>query len=277
MHIETMIKAVSLIVKKGADLPTKTAERLASVLQGRGISVTYGEVDPATSAVIVLGGDGTLLHVAGKAYLYNLPLLGINMGTLGFLTEISLEEMDTAIDALIAGRFEVDRRIMLHVQTSGGDGQIFEDYALNEMVITRGSLGRVIAIPTRVNGAFLTTYRGDGLIIATPTGSTAYNLSAGGPILHPNMEAVILTPICPFALNARPIILPAGMEVSIEFQKGQDDISLLIDGRACFNFKNAQTVTIRRADGYLNLIRSPFRDYFTILREKLGWAKGVGT
>jgi NAD+ kinase len=271
-----MIKAISLIVKQGADLPMKMGERLSSALGIRGIAVTNGEVDPTASAVVVLGGDGTLLHVAGKAYLYNLPLMGINMGTLGFLTEIPLEEMDTAMDALIEGRFELDRRTMLHVQASGGSGPAFEDYALNEAVITRGSLGSVIAIPAWANGAFLTTYRGDGLIIATPTGSTAYNLSAGGPILHPGMEAVILTPICPFALNARPLILPADMEVCVEIKKGQGDINLIIDGRASFNFKNGGTVTIRRADGYLNLIRSPLRDYFTILREKLGWAKGVG-
>lgn len=271
-----MIKAISLIVKHGADLPLKMGERLRAALEIRGVSVTHGEVDPATSAVVVLGGDGTLLHVAGKAYLYNLPLLGINMGTLGFLTEIPLEEMDAAMDALTAGRFEFDRRTMLHVQAGGGNEPAFEDYALNEAVISRGSLGSVIAIPTWVNGAFLTVYRGDGLIIATPTGSTAYNLSAGGPILHPDMEAVILTPICPFALNARPLILPAGMEVSVEIKKGQGDINLIIDGRAIFNFKNGGTVMIRRADGYLKLIRSPFRDYFTILREKLGWAKGVG-
>lgn len=271
-----MIKTVSLIVKHGAELPVKMGESLCADLKMRGVSVTLGEVDPKTSAVVVLGGDGTLLHVAGKAYLYNLPLLGINMGTLGFLTEVSLEEMDTAMDALIAEQFDLDRRTMLHVKASGDSGPAFEYYALNEVVITRGSLGRVITIPTWVNGSFLTSYRGDGLIIATPTGSTAYNLSAGGPILHPNMEAIILTPICPFALNARPLILSAGMEISIEMQKGQGDISLIIDGHASFNFKNSGTLKIRKADGYLNLVRSPSRDYFTILREKLGWAKGVG-
>lgn len=272
-----MIRSVSLIIKHGAELPRKMGKVLSARLKAHGISVTAGDVDPASSAVIVLGGDGTLLHVAGKAYLYGLPLLGINMGALGFLTEIPMEEMDAAIDDLVAERFELDRRTMLSVKLMGcGECPALQYYALNEAVITKRSLGRIISIPARANGLFLTTYRGDGLIISTSTGSTAYNLSAGGPILHPATEALILTPICPFALNARPLILPPDMEVSIDIQKGQDGTILIIDGQTHYDLKVGGRIEIKKAAGYLKLVRSPSRDYFMILREKLGWAKGVG-
>lgn len=272
-----MIRSVSLIVKHGAELPRKIGDEISARLKARGVFVTAGDVDPASSAVIVLGGDGTLLHVAGKAYLCGLPLLGVNMGALGFLTEIPMEEMYAAIDDLVEGRFELDRRTMLSIRISGaGECSALQYYALNEAVITKRSLGRIISIPVRANGFFLTTYRGDGLIIATPTGSTAYNLSAGGPILHPDTEGLILTPICPFALNARPLILSPDMEVSINVEMGQGGVILIIDGQTHHDLKNGGRIEIKKADGYLKLIRSHSRDYFTILREKLGWAKGVG-
>ncbi len=273
-----MIQHISIIVKHGAELPKRVGESLVRCLIGKGVRVTEGRVDPDSDALVVLGGDGTLLHVASQAYKKNIPLLGINLGGLGFLTEIHLDEMESALDALISGSFQLDRRMMLKVLVKDqGEEKQREYYALNEMVISKGPLAKIIKIPTWVDGAFLTTYRGDGLIVSTPTGSTAYNLSAGGPIVHPNLEALILTPICPFALGARPLILPGTVLLEINFPEDfEEDVSIVVDGQEGHQIRQGQRIFLERAPGYLQLIKSPSRDYFTILREKLGWATGVG-
>ena len=272
-----MLKQISLIVKHRSENANRIADVLVKDLLKRGISVTKGRIDSEDEAVIVLGGDGTLLHVAGDAYCRKIPLLGINLGGLGFLTEIHMDEMQDSIDSLISGAFDLDRRTILSVTVRRPDSRDTEYYALNEAVVTKGPLGKIIDIPTWANDSFLTTYRGDGLIIATATGSTAYNLSAAGPILHPGLEALVLTPICPFALSARPLILPGEMEVVIRLKNASEEVSLIVDGQVGHQLKNGDILEIQKAEGYLKLIRSPLRDYFTILREKLGWTRGVGT
>ena len=249
---------------------------MKELFRKRGVSVNEGQVNHQAEAIVVLGGDGTLLHVAGKAYQLGIPLLGINLGGLGFLTEIHMDEMEQALDSLISGTLELDRRAILSVTVKVSDSTDSTYYALNEAVINKGPLGTIITLPTWADGSFLTTYRGDGLIISTATGSTAYNLSAGGPILHPGIEALILTPICPFALNARPLILPGQMKVEIQIRNATEKISLIIDGQVGHELNEGDRVEVQKAKGHLKLIKSPFRDYFTILREKLGWAKGVG-
>ena len=271
-----MLKRISLIVRHKTRLPGEIGDRLTGRLRRHGISVTQAQVDPQSEAIVVLGGDGTLLHVAGEAYRMGIPLLGINLGDLGFLTEIHLEEMEQALDSLMSESFELDMRTMLSVSVKRPDNsKTASYYALNEAVVTRGPLGKMISLPTWANGSFLTIYRGDGLIISTATGSTAYNLSAGGPILHPHLEALVLTPICPFALNARPLILPGQMRVTIQIENAAEENNLIIDGQTSLKLKEGNKIEIEKAKGYLKLIRSPLRDYFTILREKLGWAKGV--
>ncbi len=272
-----VIDHISLIVKHGAEIPKRVGDSLERCLQNRGVKVTKGRVDPESRAVVVLGGDGTLLHVASQAYRNGLPLLGINLGGLGFLTEIHLDEMESALEALLSGNFQVDRRMMLHITVEGTDGARGEYYALNEIVVTKGPLAKIINIPTWIDGAFLTTYRGDGLILSSPTGSTAYNLSAGGPIIHPNLEAIVLTPICPFALSARPLILPGDVTVEIPFARAiEEELSMVVDGQVGHSIREGDRIVLKKAPGYLKLIRSPLRDYFTILREKLGWATGMG-
>lgn len=270
-----MLKHISLMVRHKTEGPKRIGDNLAEHLRKRGISVAQGQVDPQSEAIVVLGGDGTLLHVAGEAYRLGIPLLGINLGDLGFLTEIHLEEMEQALDSLISGTFELDMRTMLSVSVKRPDSKATRYYALNEAVVTRGPLGKMISLPTWANGSFLTVYRGDGLIISTATGSTAYNLSAGGPILHPHLKALVLTPICPFALNARPLILPGQMKVTIQLTNAIEENNLIIDGQTSVKLEEGSKIEIKKAKGYLKLIKSPLRDYFTILREKLGWAKGV--
>ncbi len=268
-----MMKHISLITKQRAELPKKIAASLSQTLSARGIEVAEGVVDKDSDAIIVLGGDGTLLHVAGKAHELGIPLLGINLGGLGFLTEITLEEMDGAVDSLLNGNFNLDKRMMIQVAVHRKGKKVDDFLGLNEAVLTKGPFGRIITLPTWSDSKFVNAYRGDGLIISTPTGSTAYNMSAGGPILHPNLEALVLTPICPFALGSRPLILHGDSSVVLEIHpvKGEE-ISLIVDGQIFRVLEEGDKIEIKKAPGHLKLIKSPTRDYFTILREKLGWA-----
>ncbi len=270
-----MIERISLILKKGASRPKAAAEVLEEYVCQKGVSITRDKVDPKSQAVVVLGGDGTLLHVAGLAYHLGLPLLGINVGSLGFITEIRIDEMKAAIDALVEERFELDRRMMLAVTVKSTRHDDFHYFALNDAVITKGAMGRMITLPAWAGDSFLTSYRGDGLIISTATGSTAYNLSAGGPIIHPLLEAMVITPICPFALSSRPLLLPADRKVTINIEYAPEEISLVVDGQIGRELYEGDRIIIERAKGFLKLIRSPNRDYFAILREKLGWTRGV--
>jgi NAD+ kinase len=271
-----LVKKISLFVKPGEGVPKKVLESLKGLLHKHAVQVLEGKVDKKSEALIVLGGDGTLLHVAPVAYKLGIPLLGINLGGLGFLTEFHINEMEGAIEALVKGDFEMDKRMMLSVEIDGTPDSLPVYHALNEIVITRKALGRMISFTARADKNIITTYRGDGLIVSSPTGSTAYNLSAGGPVVHPRLDAIILTPICPFALSTRPIILPSHMEVEIGFQKTHEDVNLIIDGQTDLELKEGSLVKIKKAAGSLDLIKTPCRDYFTILREKLGWAKGLG-
>ena len=270
-----MIKHISLIIKKDAPRPVAAAKRLEEYLARRDITISRDTVSAESQAVVVIGGDGTLLHVAGLAFHFGLPLLGINAGSLGFITEIMLDEMEPAIDALIEERFELDRRMMLAVTVKSEKHDDFHYFALNDVVITKGAMGHMITLPAWAGNSFLSAYRGDGLIISTATGSTAYSLSAGGPIMHPQLEAMVITPICPFALSSRPLLLPSSQAVTINIDHAPEEISMVVDGQTGRELYEGDRVIIEKAKGFLKLIRSPRRDYFTILREKLGWTEGV--
>ncbi len=271
-----MIKRICLVVKHKDDRPAAAARKILEHLKDRGAMVHLGPVEPEDEAIVVLGGDGTLLHVAGQAFRADLPVLGINAGGLGFLTEVHLDEMEEALDALLEGTFLLDQRMVLGVKVKNASSQVRKEYlALNEAVITKGALSRIIQINSWVNETFLTAYRGDGLIISTATGSTGYNLSAGGPIMYPSLEAIVLTPICPFALSSRPLILPGQSLIKIQVEETAEEVCLDVDGQAGLHLEKADEIEICKMPGYLKLIKSPHRDYFTILREKLGWTRGV--
>ncbi len=271
-----MIKQVCLVVKNIGRRPALLAEEARRHLAQRGVKINSGQVSGSDQAVVVLGGDGTLLHVATQAYERRIPLLGINAGGLGFLTEVHREEMLQALDSLIDETFELDERMMLSVHVTRQDGSTAGRYfALNEAVVTKGALSKIINIHTWADGSYLTTYRGDGLIVSSATGSTGYNLSAGGPIMHPAIEAMILTPICPFALSSRPLILPSRMRIKIRLEEGFEEVCLDVDGQVGLHLQQGDTLEIQRAPGALMLVKSPSRDYFSILREKLGWAAGI--
>jgi len=285
------IEKISIVTKPNSYLANRIGQDIAEYLINRKIKVVLGKVDPKSDVVIVLGGDGTLLHVAGEVGSSKIPILGINLGGLGFLTETTSEEIENAIEGILQKDFEIEKRLMFSVEVRDCSSKLLASYyALNEVVIAKGPLGRMITIPTWVDDSFLTVYRGDGLIISSPTGSTAYNLSAGGPIIHPGVDAIVLTPICPFALSARPLILPASSKIELNFKywsRDKDDsleketydlskdITLIVDGRAGHPLKSKYKVLVKKAKEPLYLIKSQLRDYFTILREKLGWSTGI--
>ena len=223
--------------------------------------------------VVVLGGDGTLLGAARKVCRYGVPLLGVNLGGLGFLTEIPIDRLYPAIEMMFKKQLEVETRFMLETKVLRGQEEICRFLVLNDVVINnKGVLARIIELDVYINEAFLTTFRADGLIISTPTGSTAYNLSAGGPILHPTLENFILTPICPFTLTNRPIILPDSDTVRIAMGKEDEGkASLTFDGQVGFDLSHEDKVMIYKAKESIKLFKSPDQSYFEILKTKLRW------
>jgi NAD+ kinase len=222
--------------------------------------------------VIVLGGDGTLLGAARRVARYGVPILGVNLGGLGFLTEIPLRNLYPAVELMLAGRLELETRLMLEAVVVRQGTETCRFLVLNDVVINKGALARIIDLDVFINDQFLTTFRADGLIVSTPTGSTAYNLSAGGPILYPTMSSFILTPICPFTLTNRPILLPDSHVVSITLsRRGEERVSLTFDGQVGFDLFQGDKVLIQKAKEKLKLIKSPDQSYFEILREKLMW------
>lgn len=221
--------------------------------------------------VIVIGGDGTLLSIAHLAAQKNVPVMGVNMGRLGFLTEVPLDEMTLTIDAYLGGNTDiVSTRQMLEAKTKGG-----AFYCLNDFVINKGALARMIQCAIWIDGKEIATSKADGLIIATPTGSTAYSLSAGGPIIHPSIPAFIIAPICPHTLSFRPMVISAESTLKIKLITGGEEVWFTLDGQRGGLMEENDTVEVRRSRHTLELISSPKRNYFDLLQEKLGWGQSV--
>ena len=211
--------------------------------------------------LVALGGDGTLISVARRSYKFNKPILGINAGKLGFLTDINPENVESFLDKFLKGEYRIDERMVIEVD--------YEDkklYAFNDVVITKDIISSMIEINVDTNESHLNRYYGDGLIISTPTGSTAYNLSAGGPVVYPLTESFILTPICPHSLTQRPLVLPSHFEISIKVNSFNS--RLVIDGQEIFDMKK---IKIRKAKNPAKLIHRIERNYFDVLKEKLNW------
>jgi NAD+ kinase len=224
--------------------------------------------------VLVLGGDGTLLSVAdciGAAGL-DVPILGVNFGGLGFLTEATLPELYPSLEAALSGRARIEERMMLHATTVREGATLPEHHALNDVVITKAARARMTDLCVSLGDEFVTRVRADGLIVATPTGSTAYNLAAGGPILQPVLDAIVLTPIAPHMLTNRPIVIPAASLVRVQpMMNERDEIYVTFDGQAGYQLQAGDEVRIRRADRRVRLIRPSTRSYFEVLRQKLKW------
>jgi NAD+ kinase len=235
------------------------------------------ELPRLVDLVVVLGGDGTLLGTAGRIARSNhdIPILGVNFGGLGFLTEITLSELYPSLEAVLAGHAAMDERMMLRSITTRADAVYDDRVVLNDIVVTRGSLSRIIEVSVWVGDTFVARFRSDGLIVASPTGSTAYNLAAGGPIIHPSVEALVVTPIAPHTLTNRPIVVPSDVEVRLRpHVEGRDnEIYVSFDGQFNFALEPDDELRIRRAERPLRIVRATTRTYFEVLREKLKWGE----
>jgi NAD+ kinase len=231
-----------------------------------------GEVD----MVLILGGDGTLLDMAdciGEAGL-SIPILGVNFGSLGFLTEVTLPELYPSLDAAVRGQVNIEERLMLRSTTVRRTELFATHIALNDVVITKTARSRLIDLSVSVGEEFLTRVKGDGLIISTPTGSTAYNLAAGGPIVQPSVDALVVTPIAPHTLTNRPIVIPSSSPVRVKpHMADRDEAFVTFDGQAGYQLEAGDEVRVCRADTPLRLIRPSTRSYFEVLREKLKWGE----
>jgi NAD+ kinase len=226
--------------------------------------------------VLVLGGDGTLLSMAdciGRAGL-NVPILGVNFGSLGFLTEVTLPELYPALEAALAGRAHVEERLMLRSTIVRPSGATSSEIAVNDVVVNKGARSRLIDLSIWVGEGLVSTVRADGLIVATPTGSTAYNLAAGGPIVQPNVDALVLTPIAPHTLTNRPIVIPSSSTVRVKpVMDERDEVFVTFDGQAGCELHAGDEIRVCKASEPMRLVRAATRSYFEVLREKLNWGK----
>lgn len=266
------VRRAGIIVKKEHGPADSFSDMLCRWLQDKGISTTINQIDPDLDILIIAGGDGTLLHVAAQAARHSIPVIGINLGNLGFLTELTEPEAIQALEEIISSAVTVENRMMLKARIIR-DNQLTEyRYALNEVVISKGTIDRVLQLSTRANAEYITAYKADGLIFSTPTGSTAYNLSAGGPIVYPGLASILVTPICPFMLSSRPVLLPPETRLTTHIDDGPGHYAkIIIDGQSVWDMQADEILEIEAAELPLQLIISPHRDYFSILRNKLHW------
>lgn len=226
----------------------------------------YEECDVA----VVLGGDGTLLSAADMASLYNVPLLGINLGHLGFMADVEEKNIELSLKSFLDGEYKIDHRFMIDAFIEKKDGSKLTLTALNDVVVTRASYQRMVAFDIKVNGDNLATYQGDGLVVATPTGSTAYSMSAGGPVIDPSLEVCVITPVCPHTMSSKPVIVPGDAEIQIDFKSTFDDKAMLTaDGKEGIRLCEGDVIKIKGSKRKLGLIRLLNRSFYDILNLKL--------
>jgi NAD+ kinase len=291
----TPIKRIGIVLKPHQPDALKTICELAAWLADRGISLVGGpeierqRVEQQTGCaieevpgeklaanvdlILVLGGDGTMIASARLMGNSEVPVLGINFGGLGYLAEFRIEELYAALESILSGNYRLDKRVMLDVELVRSDESVTRNRVLNDVVINKSALARIIEIEAYLNQQFVNSFRADGLIVSTPTGSTAYNLSAGGPIIYPSMNAVVITPICPFTLSNRPIVVPDDAVIELRLKTKQEDVALTLDGQVGFPLKVEERVVIRKSQTIFNLVQPMNRNYFDVLRDKLRWGR----
>ncbi|HVF56912.1 MAG TPA: NAD(+)/NADH kinase [Pyrinomonadaceae bacterium] len=235
-------------------------------------TMEYAEVAASIDMAVVLGGDGTMIATARMLGDREIPVLGINYGTFGYLAEFRREELEAALDSMLDGTYTLERRMMLTAEVYRGEEKLLHDRILNDVVISKSALARIIEIEANIDGKFVNCFRADGLIISTPTGSTAYNLSAGGPVIYPSMGAVVITPICPHTLSNRPLVVPDDVEFEFVL-KTQEDVAITLDGQVGLPLTVEDRVIVRKSRTSFNLIQSNTRNYFEVLRNKLRWGR----
>jgi NAD+ kinase len=292
-----MIRRVGIVAKHGLVAASEHVARLGPWLSERGIDVVYeretlalagaigGHVRTATrdtlpceaDLIVVLGGDGTLLAMAARIAKADrdIPILGVNFGSLGFLTEIRIDELLPSLESTLSGSAAFEDRAMLEADAYRNGARVDSRVVLNDVVFTKGALSRMIELSVSVSGGFVTRVKADGLIVASATGSTAYNLAAGGPIVHPGVDALVLTPIAPHTLTNRPVVIPghADVEVRPHIGDGADDVFVTYDGQSGYTLHEGDVVGVRKSERVLRLVKASTRGYFEVLREKLKWGE----
>ncbi|MCI5151193.1 MAG: NAD(+)/NADH kinase [Candidatus Electrothrix sp. MAN1_4] len=267
------IRYVGIIIRKDSPEVLRVGQELADWYQQRSIKAELDQIDPAMDMLTILGGDGTLLHVADQAAQYGIPVVGINLGNLGFLTEVAAGEMYQVLEEILSSGVTLEERMMLRAQLLDQHGASPGPalFALNEVVIVKGSTEPMMRLGCWADREYITTYKADGLIISTPTGSTAYNLSAGGPIAHAELRTLLVTPICPFMLESRPVLLSPKTRVTAQLAPPSTNVKIMVDGRLGWTMRANDFLSIKAAGKPLRLISSPHKGYFDILRNKLNW------
>lgn len=283
------MQRIGIYAKRNHPAAVKVAGELSAWLQERGIAVFLekplaeamgvgpgypgSDLPALVELIVVLGGDGTLISVARQVGALRIPILGVNLGSLGFLTEVTLDELYPTLERVLQGDFAVSNRMMLKAVVRRGGQEIGQYRVLNDVVINKGALARIIDMEVWVDDAYLTTFKADGLIIATPTGSTAYNLAAGGPIIYPGLHCLVISPICPHMLTNRPIIVADESVIRIEVKFQDEDVAFTADGQVGMPLQGGDVVELRKSKSITRLIKSPSKDYFEVLRAKLRWGE----
>jgi len=282
------MKKIGIVSKAGRSEPIEILKDFLPWLNNRGLEVFLdsetasllkmkgyprSEMPFLVDMIVVLGGDGTMLNVARLVCERGVPILGVNLGGLGFITEVQKEEVCNAMDKTLSGEYSIEDRMMLTAHIHRHGEKIAEYTVLNDVVINKGALARIIDLETYINKAYVTLFKADGLIVSTPTGSTAYSLSAGGPVLYPTLDCIALTPICPHTLTNRPTVLPDDALIEIILKSVSEDVFLTLDGQVGFSLRKDDVVEIKRSPFKTRLIIPFERDYFQILRTKLKWGE----
>ncbi len=269
------IRKAGIVIKQDSEKPRQIGEELVNWFSAKGIETVLDQVTDDLDVLVILGGDGTLLHVADKASRYEIPVMGINLGGLGFLTAVSEEERIKALASLLEGTVPIEKRMLLKTRLRKGTADTAEStdyhFALNDVVISKGNIDQIIRLSTWADQEYITTYRADGLIFSTPTGSTAYNLSAGGPIVQPSLPSILVTPICPFMLESRPVLLAPDVQLVTKLVSKVNDVKIIVDGRFTWEMEENFQLEVKVAKKSLQLINTPRKGYFEILRNKLNW------
>jgi NAD+ kinase len=231
------------------------------------------QIPEISDVIVVLGGDGTLLSVARLVGQRGIPIVGVNLGTLGFITTVPLSLLYQTMETVISGQYKVQPRMMLSVTVRRDGRKVEEHQVLNDVVINKGALARIVEMETYIDGSYVTVFKADGLIINTPTGSTGYCLSAGGPIVHPTMSCIGITPICPHTLTNRPLIIPDDAVLEVALRSGTEDVFMTLDGQVGFQIRCNDIVLVKKSEYKMYFVMSPEDDYFQMLRTKLKWGQ----
>lgn len=267
-------EAVALAKELIAQFPDRKFLVEGHLGESLGIKATPHEEIAATGELaVILGGDGTLIHGARVFRGKSVPIVGINLGSLGFMTEIPVNEAVQTLKQMFDGKARIDSRMKLTCRLFREDKMLVDDEVLNDVVINKSALAKIAAHETWLDGAYVATYNADGVIFSTPTGSTAYSLSAGGPIVHPAVDCVVVTPICPHALTQRPVVVPGDQLLSVKLTSDLEDVYLTIDGQVGRPLQKGDRIEVQKSPHRLMLVRNPRLDYFAILRQKLHWGE----